>query len=262
MVMPISDDNSDRVRMPIVNIAFIAINVIVFVLLQGAGANDNFTYAWACVPQEIVTGQDIVSEDTPIDTRGGPTVQRPGLRETPMPQLRLTLWTSMFMHGGWAHLLGNMLFLWIFGDNLEDRLGHLRYLFFYLVCGIVASLAHVALTYALNRDTLTPSLGASGAISGVMGGYMVLFPQRRVTVILFRMLTHVPAIVAVGLWFVLQLISSLGMLGGEPGAGGVAYAAHIGGFIAGAILIKPLTLGTAAGRPNAPQGYSPFGRRG
>jgi membrane associated rhomboid family serine protease len=258
--MPISDDNSDRVRTPFVNYALIAINVFVFIVLQAGGENDDFTYKYSMVPKEIVTGKDVVTEDEPVQIGSGPTMMRPGLRPTPLPELRLTLWTSIFMHGSLMHLLGNMLFLWIFGDNLEDRLGHVRYLIFYLVCGLVASLSHVALTYALNKDPLTPCLGASGAISGVMGGYMVLFPQRRVTVIMFRMLTQVPAIVAVGLWFVLQLISSIGMLG--PGSGGgVAYAAHIGGFIAGAILIKPLLFGSTPPHPAAPPRYAPQYRR-
>src|SRR4029079_12066261 len=123
----------------------------------------------------------------------------------------ITLLTSMFMHGGFMHLFGNMLFLWIFGDNVEDRLGHLPYFIFYIVCGIIASLAHVFMTVAMygagSEQALIPSLGASGAISGVLGGYVLLFPGRRVTVIMFRMLTQVPSYVAIGMWFVFQLIS-------------------------------------------------------
>ena len=147
----------------------------------------------------------------------------------------------MFMHGGIAHIAGNMLFLWIFGDNIEDRLGHVKYVIFYLLCGIIASLAHVFATGVFATDQsslLVPSLGASGAISGVLGGYILLYPKRRVTVILFRFLTDVPAYVAIGIWFAFQLISGLGMLGGGSQSGGVAYAAHIGGFIAGLVLIK------------------------
>jgi membrane associated rhomboid family serine protease len=147
----------------------------------------------------------------------------------------------MFMHGGLAHIGGNMLFLWIFGDNIEDRLGHVRYAIFYLLCGVAASLAHVFTTVALASDQssmLVPSLGASGAISGVLGGYLLLHPKRRVTVILFRFLTDVPAYVAIGIWFAFQLISGLGMLGGGSQQGGVAYGAHIGGFIAGLVLVK------------------------
>jgi membrane associated rhomboid family serine protease len=175
---------------------------------------------------------------------------RPGLQPTPLPALRLTIWTSIFMHGSFAHLFGNMLFLWIFGDNVEDRLGHLRYLIFYLLCGLLASLAHVASTYAFGGDPLVPSLGASGAISGVLAGYVVLSPRRRVRVILFRILTDVPAYVAIGMWFGLQLISGLGALGPGAKAGGVAYGAHIGGFLAGLVLIKVFTLGTAPRIPN------------
>jgi len=175
----------------------------------------------------------------------------PGLGETPV-SVYLTLFTSMFMHGGIAHIAGNMLFLWIFGDNIEDRLGHVKYLFFYLVCGLIASLAHVFATAAFATDQsslLVPSLGASGAISGVLGGYILLYPKRRVTVILIRILTQVPAYVAIGLWFLFQLISGLGMLGGGSQAGGVAYAAHVGGFVAGLVLIKIFDLGNRNPRP-------------
>src|SRR5262249_53170900 len=153
----------------------------------------------------------------------GERYQVPGLQPTPI-SVYLTLLTSMFMHGGIAHILGNMLFLYIFGDNLEDALGHVRYLIFYLVCGLLASLAHVFATVAISglmsQEALVPSLGASGAISGVLGGYLLLFPTNRVTVILFRVLSQVPAYVAIGMWFVFQLIEGLGMLGGE--SGGVA----------------------------------------
>src|SRR5262245_63480872 len=143
----------------------------------------------------------------------------------------------MFMHGSLMHLLGDMWFLWIFGDNVEDELSHARYLVFCLVTGLVASLSHVLSTFAFGDNPFIPSLGASGAISGVLGGYLVLHPRRRVTVILFRILTEVPAYVAIGMWFVFQLISGLGALGPGSQVGGVAYAAHVGGFVAGVILI-------------------------
>ena len=152
----------------------------------------------------------------------------------------------MFMHGGIAHIAGNMLFLLIFGDNLEHTMGHVRYAIFYLVCGVLASLAHVFTTVIFATEQaslLIPSLGASGAISGVLGGYILLHPHRRVTVIMFRFLTDVPAYVAIGIWFAFQLISGLGLLGGGSQQGGVAYAAHIGGFIAGLVLVKFFTLG-------------------
>jgi membrane associated rhomboid family serine protease len=132
-----------------------------------------------------------------------------------------------------------MWFLWIFGDNIEEDLGHWRYVGFYLLCGLLASLAHVFVS-AWGNSAEIPSLGASGAISGVMGAYLVLHPQRRVTVILLQMFTQVPGYVAVGMWFVFQIVAS--MLGGMSG-GGVAYAAHIGGFIAGAALVLPFAVG-------------------
>jgi len=152
------------------------------------------------------------------------------------------------------HIGGNMLFLWIFGDNIEDRLGHVRYLIFYLLCGVIASMAHVITTAVFATDVsslLVPSLGASGAISGVLGGYLLLYPSRRVTVILFRFLTDVPAYVAIGIWFAFQLISGLGVFGSGSQQGGVAYAAHVGGFIAGLTLIKVFEIGAR----KAPAGY-------
>jgi membrane associated rhomboid family serine protease len=244
MLFPIGDDNSDRTATPIVNYILIAANILVFFFLQGFGSNDKFTYAFSTVPQEIVTGRDAVTADRVIqDPVSGDSFRAPGLQPTPI-SVYITLLTSMFMHGGLAHLFGNMLYLWIFGDNLENILGRLRYLIFYLVCGLIASLAHVFSTVAFGGNPLIPSLGASGAISGVLGGYLLLFPKRRVRVIMFSMmLTHVPAIVAIGLWFVFQLINGLGVLGSGSQEGGVAYAAHIGGFIAGVVLIKLFAAG-------------------
>jgi membrane associated rhomboid family serine protease len=253
MVLPLADDNSDRRSTPWVNYALIAINVFVFVVLQGFGSNDNFTYAFSCVPEEIVTGKDITTSESPvidpetgepyIDPLTGQPAKRPGLQPTPITPY-ITLLTSMFMHGSIMHILGNMLFLWIFGDNVEDALGHARYVGFYLLCGLIASLSHVALTYVLGGDPRIPSLGASGAISGVLGGYILLFPNKRVTVLMFRFITQVPAYVAIGLWFVLQLIewfADLSSSGG--GGGGVAFAAHVGGFLAGLALIKVFAIG-------------------
>lgn len=254
MVFPISDDNSDRTSPPIVNIVLIAANILVFVLFQGMGSNDDFTMAYSTVPAEILSRTDKVTEDhvERVETVDGPVqVKVPGLKPTPIPVL-FTLLTSMFMHGGIAHLLGNMWFLWIFGDNIENDLGKVRYLAFYLVTGILASLTHVMMNTS-EPSAMMPSLGASGAISGVMGGYLVLHPHRRVTVVLFRMLTHVPGYVAVGLWFGFQVISGLGALGGT--STGVAYGAHIGGFIAGAILIKPFQTGRPPARPQMRRGW-------
>src|SRR5688572_16250185 len=254
MVFPLYDDNTDRTTFPYVNYAFIALNIFVFIVLQRLGSDTGFTYSFSTVPLEIMSGRDIVTEPRVVDY-AGQRVLVPGLGETPL-SVYLTLLTSMFMHGGIAHLGGNMLFLWIFGDNIEDRLGHVRYTIFYLLCGLIASLAHVFTTAALSgeqADMLVPSLGASGAISGVLGGYILLHPSRRVTVILFRFLTDVPAWVAIGMWFAFQLISGLGMLGEGSQQGGVAYAAHIGGFLAGLVLIKFFDRGHG-GRPAASYG--------
>ena len=246
MVFPLYDDNSDRLTTPVVNYAIIAVNILVFVFLQQLGTNGQFTYAFSTVPLEILTGHDVVTPTRVlIEPVTGQRMLVPGLERTPF-SVYLTLFTSMFMHGGIAHIAGNMLFLWIFGDNIEDSMGHLRYLVFYLLCGVLASLAHVLMTAAFATDQsslMIPSLGASGAISGVLGGYILLFPTRRVTVILVRFLTDVPAYVAIGIWFAFQLISGLGMLGGGSQGGGVAYAAHVGGFVAGLVLIKFFTIG-------------------
>jgi membrane associated rhomboid family serine protease len=195
------------------------------------------------VPQEILTGTDVVTQESiDSDPATGERYRVPGLGVTPL-SVYLTLLTSMFMHGGLMHLLGNMLYLHIFGDNIENLMGHLRYLIFYLTCGVLASLAHVFTSAALDADLLVPSLGASGAISGVLGGYFLLFPKRRVRVLIFRFISEVPALVAIGVWFAFQLISSLGMFSGGSG-GGVAYGAHIGGFIAGLVLVKLFLIGT------------------
>jgi rhomboid family protein len=233
-MIPISDDNSTRRTTPFVTWTLIAANAFVFVFLQGFGTNQRFTLAFATVPYEILTGRD-VAQPIPIRDAYGRIAGEIDLQPTPIPVL-LTLVTSMFLHGGLAHLLGNMLYLHVFGDNVEDELGHGRFLFFYLLCGVFAGLAHVATTAVLKSGALLPSLGASGAISGVLSGYVVLFPHRRVRVLWFYSLMDVPAIFAIGIWFVFQLVSGLGMLGG--GMGGVAYGAHIGGFLAGLLLIK------------------------
>ena len=252
MLFPIADDNSDRRTTPVVNYVLILLNVLVFVFLQGFGTNEKFTHAFSTVPYEIVHNEDVKQPVVIEDFRGRP-IGRIGLQPTPIP-VYLTLLTSMFMHGGIAHIFGNMLFLFIFGDNIEDRIGHFRYLIFYLVCGVLAGLAHVFTTaaFAANEASLlVPSLGASGAISGVLGAYLLLFPMRRVVVLISWFATAVPAFIAIGLWFVFQLISGLGMLGSGSAQGGVAYAAHIGGFIAGLLLIKVFEIG----RGNRAFGY-------
>ena len=232
-MFPIGDDNSDRTITPIVNYAFIGINILVFVLLQGLGGNDAFSYAFSLVPKEVTEGIDISGVQIIRDSMG----QAAEIRhyDTPLP-VYFNFLSSMFMHGSIGHIFGNMLFLFVFGDNLENLLGHVRYIAFYLVCGFAAALAQVV----MDTGSIIPMLGASGAISGVLGGYLVLFPQRRVRAIIFNFLTEVPAFVALGLWIVYQIV--LGYFT-PAGTGGVAYAAHIGGFVAGAALIKLFALG-------------------
>lgn len=242
-MLPVGDDNSEITSVPYINYILIALNVVVFVFLQGLDANNAFTYAWSTVPQEIVTGRDVVTESRVVtDEASGQRYRVPGLEPTPV-SVYLTLLVSMFMHGSIAHIFGNMLYLLIFGDNVEHRLGHVRYLIFYLLCGVIASLAHVASQVMFNGDLLTPSLGASGAISGVLGAYLILFPHKRVAVLIFRFVQQVPALIAVGIWFVFQLLSSLGLFGDGDG---VAYAAHVGGFLAGLALAKLFAMGRPA----------------
>ena len=240
MVFPLYDDNSDRRCIPYVNYSLIIINVLVFLVPQDMANDKNkFTHAWSVVPQEIVTGQDVAGRieiENPINHQVVGTIDL-----EPTPFVYLTLLTSMFMHGSWMHLLGNMLFLWIFGDNVEDFLGPIRYLFFYVTVGLAASLAHVAVTYAFGMDPRIPCLGASGAISGVLSAYLLLYPNKQVMVILLRFMTWMPAFVVIGMWFAFQLINSLGILGDN--SGGVAYGAHIGGFCAGFVLINAFGIG-------------------
>jgi membrane associated rhomboid family serine protease len=259
MVFPLGDDNSDRTAFPIVNLLLIAANVFVFFVLQGAGSNEKFTLAFSTVPAEIISGQDLVTESRveEVDTEiGRQQVVVPGLQQTPIP-VYLTLLTAIFMHGSLAHLGGNLWFLWIFGDNIENDLGIRRYIVFYLLCGLIAGLVHVMFSQdAVSR--VTPCLGASGAISGVMGAYMVLHPHRTVTVLMFRFVTDVPGYVAVGLWFLFQIVSSIGVFGGMESS--VAYGAHIGGFVAGAILARPFTIGRSFAPE--PQAWRQVHRRG
>ena len=232
-MFPISDDNSDRTITPYVNYLFIGINILVFVLLQGIGSNDVFSYAFSLVPKEITTGVDITGVQVVRDALGN--VGQVQHYETPLP-VYFNFLSSMFMHGGIMHIFGNMLFLWVFGDNLENMLGHIRFAAFYIVCGIAAALAQIV----MDSGSIIPMLGASGAISGVLGGYLLLFPTRRVRALIFNFLTEVPAFVALGLWIGFQIIQGYFS---PPGAGGVAYAAHIGGFVAGLVLIKIFAIG-------------------
>jgi membrane associated rhomboid family serine protease len=226
-MFPIGDQNEPGRGLAIWSIAFIVINVLVFVLLQLP--SEEFTYGYAAVPLEITTGQDL-TDPYPVEIQG----ERVAIPQEPGPDpIQLTLLTSMFMHGGWLHLGGNMLFLWVFGDNVEHRVGRLIYPVFYLICGLAASVAQIL----TNPDSPIPTLGASGAISGVLGAYLVLFPQNQVLVFLFRVIVPVPAIVAIGMWAVLQFINGIGSIAiTDETGGGVAYWAHIGGFVTGALL--------------------------
>ena len=225
-MFPIGDENIRGRGLAFVTLVVIGINVLVFFLLQAD--NEAFTYAYSAVPYEITTGRDI-AEPIPIEIDG----QRDVLRHAPGPEpIQFTLISSMFMHGGLLHLGGNMLFLWVFGDNVEHRMGRLPYIGFYLLAGVIAAMAQVL----LDPRSIIPTLGASGAISGVLGAYLVLFPQNRVTVFLFRFLMPVPAVVAIGMWAVFQFINGFGQIfTSQETTGGVAYMAHIGGFVAGLV---------------------------
>ena len=235
MLMPLGDDNSDRVITPYVTYLLIAANVLVFVLLQQGGENA-FTYGYSYVPYEITHGEDLVGR---FNVGGAQVPLFPG----PSP-IYLTLLWAMFMHGGLGHIGGNMLYLWIFGDNVEDRMGHLKFLIFYLLTGFAASFAQIMIA----PNSRIPNLGASGAIAGVLGGYLILFPHKGVRVMLGYSITQVPAIIAIGLWGVLQFVGGFGQLGRE--GGGVAYMAHIGGFVAGMVLVF---LFRNAARPAGPR---------
>ena len=232
-MFPLGDENNDRIITPYVNYVFIGINILVFVLLQGLGGNDAFSYAFSLVPKEITTGIDISGVQTVRDSMGN--VGQVRHYDTPLP-VYFNFLSSMFMHGDFMHIFGNMLFLWIFGDNIENMIGHIRYAAFYIICGIAAAFAQIV----LGPDSIIPMLGASGAISGVLGGYILLFPTNRVRALIFNVFTTVPAYVALGLWIGVQLLQGYFA---DPGQGGVAYAAHIGGFLAGLALIKVFAIG-------------------
>jgi membrane associated rhomboid family serine protease len=223
-MFPIGDENLSGRGLAWVTAGLIALNIAVFIFLQAASGDNPFTYGWSSVPLEITAGVDL-TQAKPILIDGVQYLvpQAPG----PDP-IYLTLLSSMFMHGSWLHLGGNMLFLWIFGDNVEHRAGPLLYLAVYLAAGLIGSAAQIL----SDPTSPIPSLGASGAISGVLGAYLVLFPRNRVTAFVVRFLVQIPALLAIGMWIALQVISSLA----DPtGAGGVAYLAHIGGFVTGVL---------------------------
>ena len=206
MVLPLGDDDSARRTIPVVTYVLIALNVLVFLLELSAG--DTFIQQWAFVPNRF---------------SANPTAETP------------TVFTAMFMHGGWLHLGGNMLYLWIFGDNVEDEFGRVKFIVFYLLCGIAATFAQ----YYFTPQSKLPNVGASGAIAGVLGSYILMFPRAPVNVLIYNRVVTMPAMVVLGLWIVLQLFSGVGLIATTSStteAGGVAYAAHVGGFITGLLL--------------------------
>jgi membrane associated rhomboid family serine protease len=226
MLLPLSDDNTGRRSTPYIVYLFLAINILVFILQFTQG--DRFTLGYAAVPYEIINNTDLVGP------RGG-IPQAPG----PAP-IWLTLFSSMFMHGGFMHIASNMLFLWVFGDNIEDNFGHIKFVVFYLICGLIASFSQIL----LDPQSIIPTLGASGAIAGVLGAYLVMFPRNRVHSLLplgiIWTTVEVPAWVMLGLWIVMQFFSQVAAITSHTAqtrSGGVAYMAHIGGFIAGMILV-------------------------
>ncbi len=222
MLFPIGDDNSARRELPIVTWVLIGINVLVYFLLQTP--SDAFTYGYSVVPYEISHNVDI--NDT--IRIGGSSLR---LYNSPSP-VYLTMLSAMFMHGGLSHLGGNMLYLFIFGDNVEDNMGKVKFTIFYLLCGILATVSHVL----VGPNSQIPSLGASGAIAGVLGAYLMMFPQNSVRVLMFYQVIPVPAMIVVGLWGVIQFVSGFGSLASAGSSGGVAYMAHVGGFVAGIVL--------------------------
>jgi membrane associated rhomboid family serine protease len=222
MLFPIGDDNRDRQSVPVVTWMMLLGNVLLFFYQLSHPA---FTYGYSVVPAEITGGIDLVGE-FPV---GGHALR---LEPGPFP-VYLTLFSAMFMHGDGIHLAGNLLYLWIFGDNVEDRMGPGRFLVFYLLCGLLASAAHIY----FGPQSKIPSLGASGAIAGVLGAYLVLFPHRRVRVFQFGRIVELPALLVIGFWGLLQFLSGFGSLANAGETGGVAYLAHVGGFVAGVLLV-------------------------
>lgn len=216
-MIPLRDVNPTQ-RTPIVTIALIIINVLVYFYEWTLSGSETqilaFFNQWAIIPQQLTTN---------------------------FAPEAITLLSAMFLHGSWLHLGGNMLYLWIFGDNIEDRMGKARYIIFYLLGGLAASAAQIF----IDPNSSVPNVGASGAIAGVLGGYLILFPKARILTLVLRVMTQVPAYVVLIFWFVLQLFQGVGSLGVMTDAqqGGVAFFAHIGGFIAGMILVKPFLWG-------------------
>ncbi len=227
MFFPISDDDKDVSTIAYVTYALLAANIAMFIYQN---SNPEFTYGWSVIPKEITTGVDLV-DGYLLEIPGQGIVEVP---QSPGPPIIwLTLISAMLKHGGFGHIAGNMLYLWIFGNNVEHRFGHVLFLLFYLLSGLVGSLAQIA----IDPGGVIPNLGASGAIAGVMGAYLVLFPRNKVNAVFFVMVVSVPAILVLGMWGVTQFISSVGSIAAtSQSTGGVAYMAHAGGFLTGLII--------------------------
>ena len=249
-MFPIGDENEPGGRRAPITLLIIVLNFAVFLFLQLPEADQDrqpFTYGYSTIPYEITHNVDLVRPArATID--GQPVL----IDEEPGPRpIQLTLLTSMFMHGGWLHILGNMWFLWIFGDNVERRFGSILYALFYLGFGVVASFAQIW----VGPNSVIPNLGASGAIAGVLGAYLAMFPSNRVTIVVFRFIPFVvPAIVAIGMWALIQFINGFGQIAVSDESGGVAYMAHVGGFVAG-LLVALLFRGVGRG-PRQPYAYA------
>jgi membrane associated rhomboid family serine protease len=227
MLFPISDDDREINVVPFVTYGLLAANIVLFLVQL---SNPEFTYGWSVIPLEITTGVDLIEPQVIEVPNHGPAE----IPQSPGPAfIWFTLISSMFMHGGFGHIAGNMLYLWIFGNNVESRFGHAWFLIFYLVAGLLGSAGQIALA----PNSVIPNLGASGAIAGVMGAYLVLFPHNRVNAVFFYHVVTVPAIVVLGMWIATQFISGFGSIASMPqSTGGVAYMAHIGGFVAGVLV--------------------------
>jgi membrane associated rhomboid family serine protease len=227
MFLPLKDKNP-TLHFPFVTIALIAVNIAVFIyeLSLGPGVNA-FIASYGAIPYEITQNTDLTGW-----YRGLPFAHEQG-----PPVLQLTLLSSMFMHGSFFHIVGNMLFLWIFGNNIEDILGSARFLLFYLACGLIAALTHIA----TDPSSPIPMVGASGAVAGVLGAYLISFPRARVLTLVFFFIfiriIELPAALILFFWFVIQAFSGAAELTSGSASGGVAWFAHIGGFLAGAIFM-------------------------
>lgn len=225
MFFPISDDDEEVKSAAFVTYGLLAANIAVFIYQM---IDPSFTYGWSVIPFEITTGVDLV-EPVIVDVPDYGQVELPQAPGPPF--LWFTLISAMFMHAGFGHIAGNMLYLWIFGNNVEHRFGHGWFLLFYLVAGLVGGLLQIIFA----PYSVIPNLGASGAIAGVLGAYLILFPHNRVNVVFFFTIITVPAIVVLGMWIITQLISGVWSIAAtSTSVGGVAYMAHIGGFAAGA----------------------------